>query len=127
MTPRMHRHAALIKQWLDDDSLKVESLTEQGKWAPTPNPYWHESVEYRFKPRTIRIGEYDVPEPMRVAPELNAAYWVIDINQRVILYASFWNESGFEQMLLKRGVMHDNKKAAELHAKALISLTEEKE
>lgn len=38
-------------------------------WEAMQNhPSWGKSSWYRRKPKTIKIGEYDVPEPCRVAP-----------------------------------------------------------
>ncbi len=82
-------------------------------------------LKYRVKPRTIRIGEYDVPEPMREAP---------DVGSRVFLFnmvgdtkATMWDGDDVDKRMLNSGICHSTQEAAELHAKALISLTAKKD
>lgn len=65
---RQHKHAALIQQWLDDDSLIVERKAGDGNWYKQTDCFWNEESEYRFKPKMIRCGDLEFPEPMR--PEL---------------------------------------------------------
>jgi len=47
----MRKHAELIKQWAEDETLEIECLQTSGEWYPVPNPYWNISVEYRIKPK----------------------------------------------------------------------------
>ena len=54
--------------------------------------------------------------PLRTAPSTGAEYWVVDLT-----------EGYQEEDLLRNGICHLTKEAAELHAKALISLTATKE
>ncbi|QTL38756.1 hypothetical protein HGO23_12795 [Xenorhabdus budapestensis] len=82
---------------------------------------------YRLKPRTIRIGEYDVPEPVRVEPEINTKYFSPSILSPSVLFVSFeWSGDFYDSIALNRGMVHLEKESAELHAKALISLTKQK-
>lgn len=82
--------------------------------------------------KTIRIGEYDVPEPLREAPEIGTTYYVINIysgGADVCVWGSYME---FELEALRRGFLHATREAAELHAKALhakaiISLTKAKD
>ena len=60
MTPRKHRHADMIRAWLDDDSLIPQfNHTEHG-WITTDHPAWSELDEYRFKPKMIAVGELEL-------------------------------------------------------------------
>jgi len=83
-------------------------------------PQWRDEAEYRRRPRTIRIGEYDVPEPMREAPERNQLYYAADM-----CGVDSWQWAGdvTDLQLLEFGLCHSTKEAAELHAKALLSFT----
>ena len=93
---------------------------------------WHNSLIYaggvcgspeywtvRRKPRTIRIGEKDVPEPMRVAPAVGTHYWIVSVSEE-FLYSSTWAGDESDFYCLERGLCQLTKEAAEQHRKALI-------
>lgn len=124
MTPRKHKHRLLIQQWLDDDSLVVECKHESANlWSEILDPSWGENYDYRFKPRTIRIGEFDVPEPLRVEPAIGSEVFLATLcgEEHVI-----WSDNPVKKELLRRGLIHETRDAAHMHARALISLTEVK-
>lgn len=78
-----------------------------------------EAWTVRRKPRTIRIGELEVPEPMRVAPAEGTEFWLVaTLDDRPVktTWRSLFTELGW----LKHGVCHLTKEAAETHRKALI-------
>ena len=85
------------------------------------------SMRYRIKPKTIKIGEYDVPEPCREALEYGERYWVVGIMADSPLQSWSWSGDSLATMWLERGLLHRTKEAAELHTKVLISLTATKE
>ena len=85
-----------------------------------------DGYEYRLKKIKIRIGEYDVPEPARVAPDIGQYYYIPSLsgfsagdNERVT-----WRGDAYDMALLRNGFVHHDRLAAELHARALISFTE---
>lgn len=128
MKPRNHKHADMIRRWLDDASLCVQSRHPHcAAWQDVDKPEWFEGQEYRFKPRTIRIGDMEVPEPMRVAPNVGDVYWVVDLMAQELCTELAWNGDDPERRWLSIGVCHVTKKAAIQHAKALIALTEVKQ
>lgn len=47
-TPR--KHAELIRQWADDDSLVIELKTNKGEWIELRDPHFENECEYRIKP-----------------------------------------------------------------------------
>lgn len=57
---RNHPHADLIRQWLDDDSLKIE-CKEAGSshWLTVENPLWSPNLDYRAKVNTP-VYEYKI-------------------------------------------------------------------
>lgn len=79
---------------------------------------------YRIKPKTIRIGNYDVPEPLRVAPKKGQNYWVVAINDQNLSHLSTWTDDGTDNRRLERGLIHLDNQSAELHGKAIVSLTQ---
>ena len=79
---------------------------------------------YRIKPKTIRIGEYDVPEPMREMPARGTTYYVVDTVTPDSPRKYNWVCDTADIVWFNRGIIHSTKDAAVLHAKALLSLTE---
>ena len=79
--------------------------------------------KYRIKPRTIRIGEYDVPEPYREPLEKGDLYWVAALDVESPLPGYTWRGERIDTICLSRGIIHRTQEAADLHSKALISLT----
>ena len=73
----------------------------------------------RRKPRTIRIGEFEVPEPMRVAPAMGTVVWLVCIH-RDSPFQFCWSGNTTEQEWLKLGICRLTKEAAEQQRKALI-------
>ena len=82
------------------------------------------SCEYRVKPKTIRIGEYDVPEPMREIPVHGTSYYVVDIVSPDSPMEYMWVNDPADNNWLRLGIVHSTRDAAVLHAEALLSLTE---
>lgn len=75
--------------------------------------------QVRRKPRTIRIGDMDVPEPMRVAPKDGTTYWLADPTASELTSVS-WDSDTSDRYWLKSGLCHLTQEAAEAHRRALI-------
>ena len=87
---------------------------------------FNENLQYRLKPeppKTIRIGEYDVPEPVREPLEDDKEYWGVDPTATELAWSYKWNNALFCNLMFRRGLIHLTKEAAVIHAKALLSLT----
>ncbi|MEQ1969729.1 hypothetical protein ABLA30_22830 [Xenorhabdus nematophila] len=80
--------------------------------------------EYRLKPRTVKIGEIDVPEPVREPLERDQEYFVVATTGLFPAEAGIWDGAKIHMRYLERGLIHLNRESAELHAKALIALTQ---
>ena len=74
-------------------------------------------------PKTIRIGEYDVPEPVREPLEKDTEYWIAHFSLAELADSFKWYSDKFDNRVLKNGLIHLTKEAAVIHAKALTSLT----
>ena len=126
-----HKHADLMLAYAQDaqESDTPWQLWEymypnHSGWATLKdNPSWSYLLEYRRKVKTIRIGEYDVPEPLRVKPDIKEKYYFVTFKVDDNIHSYFWYNNNVDNQLLSNGVVHLNREAAELHAKALISLT----
>jgi hypothetical protein len=123
-----HKHAENMRLYYED-ALETERPWE--RWERRQegledfhplhgNPHFDENVEYRRKPKTIRIGERDVPEPMRVAPAMGTKYYVVDYS--VVDHYGFnhWANDEYDKGMLQNGLCRTNKAAAIAHAEALI-------
>lgn len=91
---------------------------------------WHEKThndlcyayDYRVKPKTIRIGEYDVPEPLRDRP-INGESVYLVCTDRPFPVKLHWFPNEYTLYLLDSGLLHRERTSAALHWKALLSLT----
>ena len=115
------------KAWANGESLQYE-LTS-GNWHDY-QPVSGEDVvflscnEYRIKPRTIRIGEYDVPEPVREPLQIGDEYYTEDINCAYDpVLVTFWDGGPIDMYRLESGLVHKTRETAELFVKARLSLT----
>ncbi|WFQ80486.1 hypothetical protein PXH59_04940 [Xenorhabdus sp. SF857] len=90
----------------------------------TPIAFWFDR-EYRLKPRTIKIGDIEVPEPVREPLEEYTEYYCPDINTFGTSDADchLWDGDDNDKDRLQNGLIHLDRESAELHARALIALT----
>ncbi|PHM46559.1 hypothetical protein [Xenorhabdus miraniensis] len=80
---------------------------------------------YRLKPRTIRIGLIDVPEPVREPLGYDAKYYIPRIDRTIDMYEMFeWDDADYDNEMLARRLIHLDRESAKIHAKALIALTQ---
>lgn len=129
--PTGHVHAASMLLYAQDAAETPEPWLRweykdhaEGQWAPLPrHPSWFDPGIYRRKLKTIRIGEFDVPEPLRTALAVGTSYYVAEIEAIDLSCYSHWGNDELDQRWLERGLIHLTKDAAELHAMALISLS----
>lgn len=78
--------------------------------------------EYRVKHKTIRIGEYDVPEPLRDRPINGESVYRV-CTDRAFPVKLQWFPNEYSLYLLDSGLLHRELAGAALHLKALLSLT----
>ena len=97
---------------------------QDGVWYEKPHNYLCCDYEYRVKLKTIRIGEYDVPEPMREIPAWGTTYYVVDTVVPISPRKYTWVGDTSDISWFNIGILHSTRDAAVLHAQALISLTE---
>jgi hypothetical protein len=133
-SPKAHPHAGLMmkyaeiaqttdKPWEHFEVRRNKSAVWEAIYAPMR---FYDGIEYRLKPeppKTIRIGEYDVPEPVREPLEDDKEYWGVDPMAEEFAWNYKWHNAAFCNLRLRRGLIHLTKEAAVIHAKALLSLT----
>jgi hypothetical protein len=131
-----HRHAKLMAQYAQD---AMETDKPWERWqVRLDSGEWHDltcevsflnDCEFRRKPRTININGIEVPEPEREALEDGDEYWspcIIYAGGDSLLVKHIWDSDSVDLAALSRGLIHLTREAAEIHAKALLSFTEEK-
>jgi hypothetical protein len=85
---------------------------------------WGKNCEYRRKPKTIRVGDFDVPEPERETIPYKATYFYFNpIASPSGVGTTFWIGSKADLGILQAGLLHLTFANAEIHANALISLS----
>ena len=133
-SPKANPHAGLMmkyaeiaqttdKPWEHFEVRRNKSAVWEAIYVPMP---FYDNMEYRLKPKppkTIRIGEYDVPEPVREPLEDDKEYWGVDPMAEELAWNYKWHNAAFCNLRLRRGLIHLTKEAAVIHAKALLSLT----
>ncbi|SFU93796.1 hypothetical protein [Xenorhabdus koppenhoeferi] len=105
-----------FQYWNYEDECWCDLDEDDGLWA-------RGTAKYRLKPRTIKIGNIDVPEPVREPLENGMKYFVVATSGFFLAEAGIWNGAKIHMIHLERGLIHLDPESAELHAKALISLT----
>jgi len=125
-----HPHAKIAQEYWKEAEVDSEAWKNweyengDGKWRPMNGTLlFSTNCQYRRRPRTIRIGEYDVPEPLREAPEVGAKYWFPAILSITPVGVYTWDGGRTDLLIFNRGMVHLTEEAARIHAEALISLT----
>ena len=110
-----------------------EHFTCVHSWVGIPNMEKKEIIENERvfaldydKVKTIRIGEYDVPEPIRNLPNLGKAgvsetVWIPALNENLCFALGVGNS--YTRWYLENNLCHWTKEAAILHTKALLFFT----
>ena len=103
---------------------RVEMVTPKQGWLADED-YAFDSLpeNYRIAPRTIRIGNYDVPEPYRGEMEFAQQYYMPSMMSGSWNCACKWENNHFHAHRMLYGQVHLTPEAAALHGKALASLT----
>ena len=122
-----HKHAVALIALANGQEVQF-ALGGPEKWEDWTQPHHDrfsplfcaDGILWRVKPKTIRIGERDVPAPMTTAPEIGEHYWYVDLNEDDVTHSYEWKADRFDLRVLKRGFVHDNREAALAHAEALI-------
>ncbi len=123
-----HVHAALMLLYAQD-AAETDRPWERwefqglGDWFPcTHSPNWSPTAQFRRKPRTHTVNGFEVPEPMREAPEKRTAYWMPSVIAEAFCISSRWDGDDADHLFLARGLVHATKEAAIANAKAMCGV-----
>lgn len=72
------------------------------------------------QPKTIRIGERDVPEPVRKPLVVEQPYYLVNLHE---VRTHRWGGSKLDRVWLEQGRIHLERGAAESHRQALLELS----
>lgn len=130
-----HPHAALMAEFAKDAAAmerpwKAWEFFDPGYgWAECQRiPSWNAASRFRRKPRTIRIGDIDVPEPVREALEAGTAFHIADPTVEMFYLGDYkWSAQRQYSIWLARGLVHLTAEAAAAHGRALCALTSKAE
>lgn len=81
-------------------------------------------LHLRIAPDVLSINGYEVQQGMATAPEMGSTYWYVDTTSPDGVAETVWDGSGFDQLLLARGLVHASLELAQPHARALLSFTQ---
>ncbi|MDC9591431.1 hypothetical protein PSI23_19630 [Xenorhabdus sp. XENO-10] len=134
-----HIHADLISEYARLSHI-TDKPWEYFQWLNRHDDKWwscdgsgmfYQDTKYRLKPRTIKIGDMDISEPVREPLEEGTVYFLPRVYS---IFGNYdysleerWTDCDTDIHSLERGLIHLDRESAELHAKALISLTQKKE
>jgi hypothetical protein len=139
MTPEELRQAASIMlAAADGEEIEVANYDHM-EWCPTKDPTfnWYEYT-YRIKPKTITIGDMEVPEPVSEPLKAGTQYFIVDINDDELYDVGMWVDINDDELhdvgmwavdrydeyeYLSKCLIHLTKEAAIQHAKALIKVS----
>ena len=111
----------IVQAAVNGEPIEYEMI--DGGWWPKEHASILQGVKYRIKPHTIRIGKYDVPEPCREPLQKGDLYWLATLEEDSPRDWYTWIDGMLDTVWLSRGIIHRTQEAADIHSKALISLT----
>lgn len=112
--------------WANGELLLVNN-TERNGWEPF-NPYdfgfdVFDKFEFQLKPRTIFIGEFEIPEPLREAPEKGSTCSYPSPTVELGVQQFKWNGSKGQLRMLQHGQVHSSFDNAFAHCCAIIKIS----
>ena len=122
-----HEHAEKLRAIADNKDVRLEQtcLSTKG-WKATNSDNALAFIAagcgkvIRIAPKTIRIGDMDVPPPMRVAPEIGTDYWLVALLFESVIHRHTWTDCALDLLRLKRGLCHLKEADCRTNAEALI-------
>lgn len=123
-----HIHAELMAQYAEDAKKhdRPWELWQHGDhetWTScTTHPSWFPDHAFRRKPRTVKIGDIEVPEPCKLLLVCGQEYFVPDVTTGLGRRRT-WAYDSEDAHALKSNLIHLDIQSAALHAKALIEVS----
>lgn len=124
-----HHHAESMLEYAKDVATTDKpwllwEATYTETWYPLgDHPSWSTECQYRRKAKQkpmIKIGEFTVPQPMKVKPELSQQYFVVQMGRESIMYN--WVNDYSDNEFFNNGRCYETREEADQVGKALVSL-----
>lgn len=129
MTEKTEHPQAYLFRWIADGETIERSRITEDNWVYQSTYQLLQDMlqdasckKYRIKPKTIRIGKYDVAEPMKKAPTEGTTYWRITGLTANGVDDYTWENDGTDHNLLSNAGIWEKKEDALLAAKAIKEL-----
>ena len=129
MTDKTEHPQAYLFRWIaDGETIECSHITEENWSIRGHHSILCDVVEgvcskkYRIKPKTIRIGKYDVAEPMNEAPANGTEYFWVDPREESGIESYTWSGDDYDHNTISNSGIWLNKEDALLAAKAIREL-----
>jgi hypothetical protein len=110
-----HTHYDLIVAWAN--GAEIQSCLSDGTWVDEVSPCWLYAIEYRVKPKMIKVGRHEWPIPMKeFVRHTGMTAWAFSFEYADV--QEMFSHDLIEKAILE-GVAHATKEAAEQHRNAL--------
>lgn len=120
-----HKHADVIIAMANGEKSQTKDI--DGNWFDPElretNPLNYPNWQWRIKPRTIMIGDMEVPQPMVEPPDNGTKVYYPNCLVEELFGGCTYRGSVPQIRDLRRGMCHSTKEAAIAHAKALIAIS----
>lgn len=129
-----HVHAARMMEFAED-AAQYERPWEHWEylnassqaWAVLISPpTWGAQVQYRRKPKVIKIGERDIPAPETVAPKRGTNVFMPHLHNPNGYAVVSWMDAPSDHAALKLGLIHMTHERAQEHCAALLYFTRDR-
>ena len=123
-----HIHADAMTQYALDakkynEPWKMWQYGDGDAWIDcTSHPSWATAQVYRRKPQTIKIAQYEVPEPVREPLNRGQRFWVVSPFTGPDSYT--WDGDKEDFFALESGFVHLSEEDAQQHYEVLKKLLE---
>lgn len=128
-----HVNAEILRAIADGEKVQYRHFSSPLEWKSHDNEdtvlCWKllagsDIYEWRIAPKTIKIGDCEVPEPCRVAPKVGQEFWAV--NPFAGPQQFTWDGSKEDHHALKSGFVLLTKEAAEKHCEVSKNLLAKK-
>ena len=99
-----------------------EWLTLATREDGMPEAGWNPEYKYRIKPRTVTVHGVELPEPLRVAPMYEDAFWLATVFDGAP-FSARWTGNDSQMTWLQNGIVHSTREAAEQWREFFLSMT----
>jgi hypothetical protein len=107
-----HKHYDLILAWAN--GAEIQLLARDNEWCDI-RPQWKDDSTYRIKPKMVKVGRHEWPEPLKELVPYTTVWAVsFDYTPAQELFTS-----RLVKQAIIEGVAHATREAAEQHRAAL--------